>query len=235
MNFSEHLLFFLLAFVLPYFILPKPVEGPVGQIDFSGPSVHKLYIRNTIVWLIVAAFVPYLVVEKAGNPLSAIWLDYNSWNSSDFLLGGLFGLGATGLVLIGALNATGRKILVSNLWSRNTKHQPRLPTKKPEFLAYPLLEVSEAFSAEVVYRAFVIYYLAHFMPVYFAAALSVPIFIWSEWFRGRTEALIGGLYGLFCAVLLLATNGILAPLFFSLGLRFCRLALAVKNRPKITG
>ncbi len=231
MAFSEHILFFLLAVVLPYYIFPKKGNTSAGPVDFSRPSVHRNYLRNTIVWLVVAIIVPYFVTEKAGKSLSEIWLDYTAWTASDFYLAGAFGLLAVLLTFLATLPSQGRKILVSDLWKRNTKHQPPLPISKNEIIAYPLLEVAEAISSEVVYRAFIIYYLANFLPIYVAAALSVPIFIWSEMFRGRSEALLAGAYGAVCAALLVSTGNIFAPLFFVLGFRLVRLGLALKEGP----
>ena len=87
-----------------------------------------------------------------------------------------------------------------------------LPGTRREFRYFTALSITAGVVEEIVYRGFVLWYLANFMPLWAALLLSSVFFGLGHSYQGKSGALRTGLVGLVFAILYVMSGSIWLPI-----------------------
>lgn len=161
-----------------------------------------------IQWGLIAVLL--VVWFREGRALSALGFALPLWART------VAGLGLTALVLaflvqqwgaIQKLDADGRARLRAQLGQA----VPLLPRTDREVFGFKLLSITAGICEEVLYRGFLIWYLATWLGPWPAALVGAIGFGLAHWYQGRAGVLKTGLIGAIMGAFYLATGSLLWP------------------------
>ncbi len=185
----------------------------------------KNYHRNLIPWSIPPALLLYKWWDLE-RPFSQLRIDI----SPEILMFSGFVLVITlALSLLIATKLSMGKALMVSAYARRGLHTPEVPRKSSELPHFFALDLAESFSDEVIYRAFMLFYLSAFLPIWLAASVAITIFAFSEMYRGHKGVIRALALGAISMAFLILSHSIWLPIAFQLGWRAARLILISKQ------
>ena len=210
MHIVDHIFILLLVAVYPVFSTWS-YHREVRRIEAGKPANRmSLYVSTGVIeWLALAGlFIAWYLLER---PLSD--LGFVAPGGTGFYIGiVLIAAACIGLVrqwsAVERLSDTERKKQVAALG----KLVHFLPHSKREVNAMYGLSLTAGIVEEIVYRGFVMWYLALFMPMWAAVLLSAIAFGVAHSYQGPLGAVKCGLVGLAFACLYLLTGSIWLPM-----------------------
>ena len=86
-----------------------------------------------------------------------------------------------------------------------------MPHTEQEYRWFKILSVTAGICEELVFRGFMIWYLAHWMPMWLAAIAGGVVFGLAHWYQGTAGVIKTGITGIVMGMLYVATGSLLWP------------------------
>jgi membrane protease YdiL (CAAX protease family) len=86
-----------------------------------------------------------------------------------------------------------------------------MPHTEQEYRWFKILSVTAGICEELVFRGFMIWYLAHWMPMWLAALVGGVVFGLAHWYQGTAGVIKTGITGIIMGALYVATGSLLWP------------------------
>jgi len=219
MQLFDHVFFILMAVAAPVLVYRS-------ARNTSSPRMarNRNYLRNVVAWLVAPVVLMYKW-STLDRPFSDLGLAAGIVDIS-WLAGISIGIAVAGFVLT-KRTQWGRDQLMGAARNRRSLHTPGLPRSPGELGNFALLELAETTSDELIYRAFIGFYLHTFFGAAVAVTLMIVIYVGSEAYRGRAGMTRAAVLGLVNSVLLLFSGAIWAGVAVQLGWRAARTAAVV--------
>lgn len=215
----DHAFFFLLAIVVPIVVL-RNARRTAASGSAPALSREKNYRRNVVPWSVPVLILLYKWFGY-GRPFGDLGL---SFESPELLFAGLALLAALLIsFFVASRTGLGRNYLMASAYARSGLHTPAVPKTKKEIPSFLALDLAETVSDEVVYRAFMLFYLSTYLPLPAAALIAVLIYVFSESFRGPAGMARAAVLGGTNMTLLVVAGSLWYPIAIQLGWRLARI------------
>lgn len=219
MQVFDHVFFILMALAVPVLVYRSARNS-----GSPGMTRNRNYLRNVIAWLVAPVVLIYKWI-MLDRPFSELGLAAGIIDIS-LLVGISIGIAVAGFVLT-KRTQWGQDQLMGAARNRRSLHTPSLPRGPRELGNFALLEVAETTSDELIYRAFIAFYLHTFFGAAVAVPLMILIYVGSEAYRGRAGMTRAAVLGLVNSALLWLSGAIWAGVAVQLGWRAARTAAVV--------
>lgn len=184
------------------------------------------YLRNVVAWTVAPAVLlfkwhsmerPFEELGLAAGVLNASWL---------VLISTTIAVSAYFLI---TRTVWGQNRLLGPAFDRNSLHTPGMPEKPAEIPGFAILELAETVSDELIYRAFLWFYLQTFLGTVAAVLIMIAIYVGSEAYRGPAGMARAAVMALGNSALLLMSGAIWAGVAVQLGWRAARTTAVVSR------
>jgi len=221
MQFFDHVFFVLMSIAAPLLVYRSARNAQPPTMTRS-----RNYLRNVVAWLAAPVVLLYKWIAL-DRPLEDLGLAAGVVDAT--WLAGI----SVATAFVGFMVATrmqwGQKYLFAAAVSRNSLHTPRMPRGPEELGNFTLLELAETASDELIYRAFIGFYLYTFLGTAAAFTLMIVIYVGSEAYRGRAGMTRAAVLGLVNSTLLFFSGAIWAGVAVQLGWRTARMAAVINS------
>lgn len=206
----DHLLFVVLAVVGPvwastvgYRRLTRAAPGDLPRVRVS---VYRAAMAMQ--WTLTAAVLALWAATHRPWTLLGL-VPHATWGLAGVALGSL-------IVILFVLRERGRALrsdeALEEVRDRMRHLEPMLPRAPRELRLFYGLSITAGLCEELLYRGFMIFYVAHFMNVYAAAAVVSVIFGVGHAYQGRRGMLLTGMVGAFLAAVYLVSGSLFVPM-----------------------
>ena len=201
----------LLGFILPLYTWIEHRQDQRREVEGRARSLVQRY-RGTMLMLWGASALVVAAWIGAGRPLADLGLGA----SGGFWFFVALAAAIVGSLLYGAQVFTIRRNATARAELRDMLHKQQgvdsmFPSTPAQMVTFRWVALTAGITEELLFRGFLIWALAHWMPVWAAAALSLAIFTLAHLYQGTARALVGVLIAGGVMTALTLVSGSLLP------------------------
>ncbi len=207
---ADHVMFVVLAIVGPVWAATVGYRRLTGAAPADAPRVRRSVYRAAILlqWTLTAAVAALWLVT--GRPWASLGLvPRPTW--------GLFGVAlGTAFVIVFVARQRGQVLddddALAEVRERMRHVEPMLPRTTSEMRTFARLAITAGICEEVLYRGFMIFYLAQFTGVITAAVIASVLFGVGHAYQGWRGVLLTGMVGGFLSAVYLVSGSLFVPM-----------------------